>query len=158
VFQESAALPRGRDGHASKERSVAPRTGRSCLKGARRCLEEGTVMRQRSAALPRGRDERASPAGNVATRHLGARASRPRLMIGILLRARAGETPAVPGTLVETAALQGSSRAARAEIWSRGNNRQPTTDNRQRGEAAVQCAGAAPHNFSNRWSRPQLNR
>ncbi len=68
VRQESAALPRGRDGSASKERSVGSRRGRSCLKRAQRCLQDGTVVHQRSAALPRRREGLASKERSVASR------------------------------------------------------------------------------------------
>ncbi len=68
VRQKSAALPRRRDGCASKERGIASRRGRVCVKRARHCIEDGTVMRQESAALHRGRDGRASKERSVAPR------------------------------------------------------------------------------------------
>ncbi len=68
VPQKSAALPRRRDGCASRARCVASRMRRVCLKRALRCLADETGVRQKSAALRRGRDEGASKAGSVASR------------------------------------------------------------------------------------------
>ena len=67
----------------SKARCVASKDVTTCINSPQRCLEDVTDVRRLRVALRHGTWER----GRLVRV----------LMIGILLRARAGGTPAVPG-------------------------------------------------------------